>query len=212
MGSIIGVAIFTCFGIFLTVASIKSYDPLGSPIQQGFELVLAPISSTRQSTNLTILDSRYLPRKGYLAVTTDPWSIVVPNRSAPTLQPTSEQAKNHQCFLATNGGPYNSDGMCVGAVIVDGNIVKDHFDGVGFGVTHAPNRTWVIGQVESAEQARALRLQHYVTGFDWLVYNGEDVAMGRNNTTGAVKAPRTAVGIDSEGRLMLLVADGCEKW
>jgi hypothetical protein len=41
---------------------------------------------------------------------------------------------------------------------------------------------------------------------------GSAVAMERNNTTGADKAPRTAVGIDSEGRLMLLVADGCQKW
>jgi exopolysaccharide biosynthesis protein len=79
-------------------------------------------------------------------------------------------------------------------------------------VTREPNRTWVIGQVESSEQAQGLRLQHYVTGFDWLVYNGSDVSMERNNTTGADKAPRSAVAVDSEGRLMLLVADGCQKW
>jgi exopolysaccharide biosynthesis protein len=199
MVSILGVAVFTSIGLL----SIKSHV-------QGFELVLIPISSTNHSTNLTVLDSRDFPRKGYLAVTNEPWSIVLPNRSH--LQPTSKQAKHHHCFLATNGGPYHSDGTCVGAVIVDGNIVEDRFDSVGFGVTRQPNRTWVIGPVESSEQARALRLQHYVTGFDWLVYNGSAVAMDRNNTTGSDKAPRTAVGIDSEGRLMLLVADGCQKW
>jgi exopolysaccharide biosynthesis protein len=203
MVSILGVAVFTIIGLLLPV---KSYV-------QGFELVLAPTSSTNYGTNLTVLESKDLPRKGYLAVTNEPWSIVLPNRSAfDHLQPTSKQAKQHHCFLATNGGPFNADGACVGAVIVDGNILEDRFDGVGFGVTRQPNRTWVIGRVESSEQARALRLQHYVTGFEWLVYNGSDVAMGRNNTTGADKAPRTAVGIDSEGRLMLLVADGCEKW
>jgi hypothetical protein len=199
MVSILGVAVFTVIGLL----SIKSHV-------EGFELVLAPTSSTNHGTNLTVLDSSDLPRKGYLAVTNEPWSIVLPNRSA--LQPTSRQAKQHHCFLATNGGPYHRDGTCVGAVIVDGNIIGDRFDGVGFGVTRQPNSMWVIGRVESSEQARVLRLQHYVTGFDWLVYNGSAVAMERNNTTGADKAPRTAVGIDSEGRLMLLVADGCEKW
>jgi hypothetical protein len=206
MVSIHGVAVFTLIGLL----SIKSYV-------QGFELVLAPTSSTNHGTNLTVLDSRDLPRKGYLAVTNEPWSLVLPNRSAfdhsaPHLQPTSKQAKQHHCFLATNGGPYHTDGTCVGAVIVDGNIIEDRFDSVGFGVTRQPNQTWVIGQVKSSEQARALRLQHYVTGFDWLVYNGSAVAMERNNTTGVDKAPRTAIGIDAEGRLMLLVADGCEKW
>jgi hypothetical protein len=204
---ILGVTVFTFFGL---ISSVKGYV-------QGFDLVLAPTSSTNYGTNLTVLESGDLPRKGYLAVTNEPWSIVLPNRSAfdnyvPHRQPTSKQAKQHHCFLATNGGPYNTDGTCVGAVIVDGNIVEDGFGSVGFGVTQQPNRTWVIGQVESSEQARALQLQHYVTGFDWLVYNGSDVSMERNNTTGADKAPRSAVGIDSQGRLMLLVADGCEKW
>jgi exopolysaccharide biosynthesis protein len=208
MASTLGVAVFIFIGLFL---SSKSYV-------KGFELVLAPISSTNLGTNLTVLDSKDLPRKGYLAITSEPWSIALPNRSAfdhsapHSLQPTSQQAKQHHCFLATNGGPYHSDGTCVGAVIVDGIIVEDRFDSVGFGVTRQPNLTWVIGRVKSAEQARALRLQHYVTGFDWLVYNGSAVAMERNNTTGADKAPRTAVGVDSEGRLMLLVADGCQKW
>ena len=204
MVSILGIAVFT---FICGLLSIKS-------CVQGFELVLAPTSSSNYGTNLTVLNSRDLPRKGYLAVTNEPWSIVLPNRSSAFnhLQPTSKQAKQHHCFLATNGGPYHSDGTCVGAVIIDGTIVEDCFDGVGFGVTRQPNRTWVIGRVESSEQARALRLQHYIAGFDWLVYNSSDVAMERNNTTGANKAPRTAVGIDSEGRLMLLVADGCQKW
>lgn len=205
MVSILGVAVFTFMMGLLSVV-------------HGFELVLAPTSTTNNGTNLTVLDSSVLPRKGYLAVTNEPWSIVLPNRSAfdnsalHLLHPTSKQAKQHHCFLATNGGPYHADGTCVGAVIVDGKIVEDRFDSIGFGVTRQPNRTWVIGQVESSEQARALRLQHYVTGFDWLVYNGSAVSMERNNTTGADKAPRTSVGIDFEGRLMLLVADGCQKW
>lgn len=58
----------------------------------------------------------------------------------------------------------------------------------------------------------ALGLQYYVTGFDWLVYNGIAVADQFNNTTGADKAPRTAIGVDGEGKLMLLVVDGCQRW
>jgi exopolysaccharide biosynthesis protein len=202
MISILDVALFSFIGLL----SVKSYA-------QGFDLILAPTCSTHYGTNLTVLELKDLPRKGYLVVTSEPWSIVLPNRSTfDHLQPTSKQAKQHHCFLATNGGPYHTDGTCVGAVIVDGDIIEDRFDSVGFGVTREPNRTWVIGQVESSEQAQGLRLQHYVTGFDWLVYNGSDVSMERNNTTGADKAPRSAVAVDSEGRLMLLVADGCQKW
>jgi exopolysaccharide biosynthesis protein len=53
-------------------------------------------------------------------------------------------------------------------------------------------------------------LQEFVTGFDWLVYNGT-VKVG-NDTTGALRAPRTVIGLDSQGRLLLLVVDGCEFW
>jgi hypothetical protein len=30
--------------------------------------------------------------------------------------------------------------------------------------------------------------------------------------TGAARAPRTAVGVTGSGRLVVVVADGCEKW
>lgn len=71
---------------------------------------------------------------------------------------------------------------------------------------------WVVGAIESAAQAAGLGLRHFVTGFDWLVYDGKAVASAFNNTTGAEEAPRTAVGVNQQGKLMLLVADGCELW
>ena len=33
-----------------------------------------------------------------------------------------------------------------------------------------------------------------------------------DNPTGAVRAPRTAVGLDKDSNLMLLVVDGCQRW
>lgn len=69
---------------------------------------------------------------------------------------------------------------------------------------------WVIGSMDSAEQWTDLGVTQFVTGFDWLVYNGTAVAA--NNTTGAEEAPRTAIGVNDRGILMLLVADGCEHW
>jgi exopolysaccharide biosynthesis protein len=192
-------------------------DSASSPRIPKFDLVVVPTFNTsRSETNITQVNSSDLPRIGYVVVTTDTWSVVVPHQVSSSrkskLKPTSEQAKQHHCFLATNGGPYHEDGTCTGAVIVNGDTVIDRFDGVGFGITRKPSKMWVIGSVASAEQAATLGLQHYVTGFDWLVYSGKSVATERNNTTGASQAPRTAVGVDAVGRLMLLVADGCQNW
>ena len=56
------------------------------------------------------------------------------------------------------------------------------------------------------------RIQHFCTGFGWLVYDGNNVANNNHNPTGADRAPRTAIGIDHNSNLMLVVVDGCEKW
>lgn len=138
---------------------------------------------------------------------------------------TTQQAAQNRCVFATNGGPFHQDGSSVGVVIANGRTVTAEYGGsgnVGFGVAHQqPNerraratkqRWWVIGSINNAEQAATLGLQQFVTGFNWLVYDGKAVANQFNDTTGASEAPRTAIGVNRNGQLMLLVADGCELW
>jgi exopolysaccharide biosynthesis protein len=126
----------------------------------------------------------------------------------------SAQAAEHGCLIASNGGPFNADGSCVGVVVRDNHLVCGitSFGGVGFGDTDHPFKQWVIGTINNASQLDLLNLHNFVTGFDWLVYEGKNVAGYHNNTTGARESARTAIGVDWDGKLMLTVADGCEKW
>lgn len=185
------------------------------------DLTLVPISSLPEETNLTVLNRKDLPRRGFLVRTTEQWSVITPPekkgngaRNRFQLDLTSNQAAKHDCLLATNGGPFHADGSFCGAVIEDGQIMADQFnlDSVGFGRTRGINQSWVVGPIKDIIEAERLQIQHYVTGFDWLVYDYENVPETRNNTSGTHRAPRTAIGVDREGRLLLLVVDGCEKW
>jgi len=45
-----------------------------------------------------------------------------------------------------------------------------------------------------------------MSGFGWLVYNGSNTV----RTQGGEAAPRTTIGVDDQGRLIMLVVDGCE--
>lgn len=155
------------------------------------------------------------------------------------LQRTSDQARRHQrnglrsppsnqtsqiCSFAINGGPFHWDGSPVGAVLIDGKWASQDFGpNVGLGRTEriikkglnksTTNFYWVVGSLRNKSEAQSLKLIDFVTGFGWLVYNGKNVVSPSDGTAkGLVRAPRTAVGIDSVGRLLVVVADGCEKW
>ena len=45
-----------------------------------------------------------------------------------------------------------------------------------------------------------------VSGFNWIVYNSTSTIGAK----GGEQAPRTAIGVDRQGRLMMLEVDGCE--
>jgi Phosphodiester glycosidase len=139
------------------------------------------------------------------------------------LERTSNQAKRHNCTIAVNAGPFNKDGSCVGTVVVNGQVIyntgSSSSSSVGFGITAGGpavrRRHWVLGTLASPdEDIPKLGIVHFVTGFDWLVQDGVNVgtANGRNNTTGAERAPRTSIGVDHRGRLVILVTNGCELW
>lgn len=116
--------------------------------------------------------------------------------------------------MATNGGPYNADGSSIGTLIVNGGKVLQNEttsnEFVGFGKTETQ---YVMGKYQdlvSNNPHVAETIESFVTGFGWLVYKGETVETysSRNRR----RAPRTAVGVDDRGRLLVLVADGCEHW
>jgi Phosphodiester glycosidase len=148
------------------------------------------------------------------------------------LQRTSIQSANHNCTFAMNGGPFHLDGSSVGVLVKDGTTLSNDFGpNIGFGIgtvpseqkSYHPNTTcrhdvasyhsfWVIGRLDHASQVVELGIQQFVTGFDWLVYNYSNIVPYRNNTTGAYRASRSAVGVAANGTLFLIVTDGCEHW
>ena len=182
------------------------------PIQR----IPVPIN-LKPETNITISAaySDLIPTNGrslYVLTSTEDFRVIVPPEQH-QLQTTSKQSTANNCLYAANGGPFHADGTCAGAVIVDkSKVVSNDFGNVGLGRTN-DNLTWIMGPVASDQQAIVdFDLRYYVTGFDWLVYDGKAVASLFNNTTGADQAPRTAVGLTATGVLVIVVADGCQFW
>ena len=122
---------------------------------------------------------------------------------------TSVTAKANNCQYAVNGGPFDmKDGIgCIGGLVSNGKIVGTKFSSgyTTFGST--ANGEWVIGKVGDAKTVRSNNIVELVTGFNWLVYSGENVVAAK----GGEQAPRTALGVDKTGRLIVLEVDGCEK-
>jgi len=150
------------------------------------------------------------------------------NTFSPFLQTTSEQSKQYQCNVAaTNGGPFDKGGRWnSGPTVVNGSLVrtkshaeKSQFVGFGIGTQNtlgnsqepSSNRYWVMGRYGQLVQSSVVTLWDFVTGFEWLVYDGK-ACVTHTNPTGAIRAPRTAIGLDKDSNLMLLVVDGCELW
>ena len=111
---------------------------------------------------------------------------------------------HHDCLWATNGGPFDmATGKCnAGMFVSDGKIMGTGGWPAGFGVT--ANGSWIIGSVNPTV-IQQLGIKNFLTGFSWLVRDGQNVA-GAGNFT----APRTTIGTDAQGRLLSLEVDGCE--
>ena len=161
--------------------------------------------------------------------------------STPLLQKTSHQAANHNCnIVATNGGPFDKGGSWnSGPTVSKGRLVRtkplpedSQFFGFGISLTETPsngtnskksanNRNWVMGQYgQLLRSSSRLAIWDFVTGFGWLVYDGKARVTHSHSSnhknhpdpTGAFRAPRTAIGLDKDSNLMLLVVDGCQRW
>jgi Phosphodiester glycosidase len=140
------------------------------------------------------------------------------SKREPLLLRPSVLASRYGCRYAVNAGPFERDGKFVGSVVSNGRVRQykpPSADYVGFGVTEPranATSSWVVGSLSTVDELESLR--DFVTGFGWLVYQGRDVVVEPDDEerTGAARAPRTAIGVTTHGSLVVVVADGCEKW
>lgn len=163
-------------------------------------------STSRPEINVTSLSDIQGSYCGYVGISSAGFSVRIPEHG---LQRASQQAAG--CTVVTNGGPFQYNGEPVGPVIIDGSVIQDDFssDFVGFG--RSLNNEWVLGTLKDASEVDDLRIQNFLGGFNWLVYNGGTVVQD-SNATGAERSPRTMIGVTLDGRLIVAVVDGCEKW
>jgi hypothetical protein len=211
--------LFSTLQILLFLRSGSCFQEAGRRQSSSFpDPVILPIPKVANKkdrfANLTIIYPAG-NTTAYLLETNYPWSVVIPSERR--LEKTLTQAKAHGCRIAaTNGGPYNADGGPSGPLVLQGQITNNSTtDFVGFGVTTSDQ--WILGNYHQLiDQAPSINITiwNFVTGFDWLVYKGQNVANNSQNPTGAHRSARTAIGVGQHpnNHLWMLVADGCEKW
>jgi exopolysaccharide biosynthesis protein len=154
-------------------------------------------------------------RNGYLGVFTSSapnFHTVAAGGTCLAGAPVQKTAIANKCIFATNGGPFNYQPLkkstgCSGVLISDGKTLASNYksSATQFGVTK--DKKWFIGNLKNASEGELLGITNLITGFNWLVYNGSATI----SKPGGEGAPRTVVGIDQIGRLMMLEVDGCEK-
>jgi Phosphodiester glycosidase len=155
-------------------------------------------------------------------VMVQPWQNYEHENKRWQLWKTSFQSKQFGCdAVAVNGGPFHADGTNCGPTVVDGALIQGTVssgDLIGFGRTDRGE--FLLGSYQQfidGSKSRASHhglIQSFITGFHWLVYDGKVVARDDDNGDGsrAQKAARTAIGTTSDGSIVILVVDGCEKW
>jgi exopolysaccharide biosynthesis protein len=123
-----------------------------------------------------------------------------------------------------NAGPFHKDGSPVGWLISQGRVISKETNTTsvtsyaGFGKTWDGYYYIGVPPIEEEEDDEpSVLLQDFVTGFGWLVYQGKSVFEDPyndtdDNPTGADRAPRSAIGIDSHGKVLWLIVDGCQFW
>jgi N-acetylglucosamine-1-phosphodiester alpha-N-acetylglucosaminidase len=117
-----------------------------------------------------------------------------------------------KCRLATNGGPFDMrTGGCQGVLYHHGEALLRNWSDPNravFGLTN--NSNWILGNMDSKEAAK-IGVIEALTGFACLVRNGKVSPCVAEPKFCNEVAPRTAIGVDADGRLLMLVVDGCEK-
>ncbi len=175
----------------------------------------------------------YMKMNGYLAsirgTATESFRILIHDAKC-SLQTTSTFARSKGCIYAVNGGPFQSyiSGGCVGSVIVNGKLIQHsrnscsinngrNYSEVGFGMTY--NNEWIIGSIplpcysteEGGEQFDRLKVKEFVSGLSGWLINDRKIIPSHHTNDNKDFAPRTAIGVNDLGNLILFQVDGCEK-
>lgn len=122
----------------------------------------------------------------------------------------SRVAKEQNCQYATNGGPFvmyqlPGNPTCLGNIVSDGNVVQvQSTSNTNFGLTK--DGEFVLGVLDSSD-IQSLDFEQLITGFGWLIREG----VNQVTSSGGEIAPRTAIGTNSKGNLILFEADGVEQ-
>ena len=130
------------------------------------------------------------------------------NGSCGFYQLPSVAAKNKGCLYATNGGPFvmyqpPNKPSCLGYIVSEGDIIQNQeTTNINFGLL--TNGSFVMGELEPSD-VESLGFESLVSGFGWLLELGEI-----SPASGGEIAPRTVIGTDTNGRLLLFEADGIE--
>mmetsp|Transcript_17850 Transcript_17850/g.42076 ORF Transcript_17850/g.42076 Transcript_17850/m.42076 type:complete len:293 (+) Transcript_17850:14-892(+) len=119
---------------------------------------------------------------------------------------TSTTAAAHNCIYATNGGFFDmKTGACIGNLISNGTIIELPGDNrCNFGIT--TDDEYIVGALNETE-SRNIKFNNLIAAGPWLVRAGQPQVDVHG---GGLIAPRTAVGFNSTGALLLVVVDGVE--
>jgi hypothetical protein len=162
------------------------------------------------STHVKIFNHRRVT--AYLAVVGQPlgyFQVMYPalaNHSCGGYLNTTQVAQQRGCLFATNGGPFvmnqpPGQPTCLGYIVANGSLVLlDSTNNANFGLTQRGD--FVMGTL-STDQVLDGQFVQLLSGFGWLLLNGTSMVP----TSGGEIAPRTAIGTDAAGRLLIFEAD-----
>jgi N-acetylglucosamine-1-phosphodiester alpha-N-acetylglucosaminidase len=138
-----------------------------------------------------------------------------PLNGCPGMIRTSVTAEARKCKVAMNAGFFDTmRGTCLGNLVTDGKIVQNTGTrNANFGFTK--DGEYVVGYLSKSDVEK-LDLYELIAGVLWLVRDGK-VYVDESVREEApafdfvwIKAPRTAVGFDEEGKIMIFEVDGAE--
>jgi len=146
-------------------------------------------------------------------------SLALPPGGCGTREKTTITAQKHspRCRLAVNAGYFNvTNGACIGNLVSDGVVIQTvplAQSNVNFGIRGGK---FAIGYFT---QEQLQDFEQLVSGVTWLVRDGKSyVQQGWREANTTVQtsgdkyatnlASRTAVGVDKDGRLIILQIDG----
>lgn len=148
------------------------------------------------------------------------FSIQLPPLGCKVREKTSSTAKFHGCKVAANAGYfqfYPKPTFCLGHIVIDSKIAQWSSDSNPMmGVT--ADRKTVIGSF-TQQEVESLNITYAVSAFGVVVQDGRPSLEGIESARRGVKAlrsgaeeiaPRTALAVDHQGRLVVIAIDGAE--